>query len=118
MWALSVNPPITDLHRGELIVSVKDTRGSITTATRTFSIGDSVISPNISATGNQLFDDDEFEVKLQGEPQSRYLIETTQDLIHWDPWQLIQDFDGVQKLTDTESTHEDVRFYRATTIQD
>ena len=117
VWTLSVSPPIVDLHRGQLNVSIKDTRGNITTVERTFSIGLNATPPDLDADRDQTLADGEFELELRGEPQGSYLIETTHDLIQWEPWQVIQDFDGVQKVLDSGIIEQDQRFYRATEIQ-
>ena len=114
IWTLAVTPPILDLHRGQFSVSVRDAQGNITTVDRTFSIGTNATPPDLDAVSDQTLANGEFELKLRGEPQGRYLIETTQDLIQWESWQLIQDFDGSQVVMDPGIMGADQRFYRAT----
>jgi hypothetical protein len=116
VWTLIVNPTIMDLQRGLLVVQAKDTRGNVTTVERTFSIGNAMMPTDMLAKDDQSLTNGKFEFELRCEPQSQYLIETTQNMIDWAPWLTIQDFDGVQKLMDNDVADETQRFYRATLL--
>ncbi len=118
IWTLDLTPPITDLHRGLLTVSVKDIRGNITRIDRRFSIGANAIPPDLQAMVNPLSNDSDFAFELQGEPQKSYLIETSLDMNHWFPLKTVRDFDGAQGLIDNSiQSDEEHRFYRATELE-
>lgn len=119
IWSLDIHPPITHLERGNLTVGVKDRRGNLTTVQRTFSLGSPYQGPEITATTGRYVDEHfEFSFLLRGDPQEVYRIETSEDLAVWEPWMMIQDFNGRQIVVDPSITTEQTRFYRAKEIED
>lgn len=115
VWTLDINPPLTDLHRARLTVSVKDNRGNLTVVDRCFSVGANA-KPPILDRSTTAGPNGAFPFDLEGEPQSTYLIETSTDMNLWAPFQVIHDFDGVQSLLDIDGREGPQRFYRAREI--
>jgi hypothetical protein len=114
VWSIQLDPPRARLDSGFLTVSVKDERGNITKVQRTFCIGSDRMKPHISDVIKiQNQNDFDFQFMLSGEPQESFLIETSDDLTLWDPWKIIQDFDGQQTVIDSGITLVGKRFYRA-----